>query len=79
MKTPVGDCCYYLITKKWVELQEYALDILNNNSNLIFKVHYEELLADKKATVSKLFDFIGERRFGGIRRQAVSILLEFIL
>ena len=73
MKTPVGDCHYYAIIKKWVKLQEHAIKILSETPNLVCKVHYEELLEDKEAVVGRVYNFIGERRFGGIKRQAVSI------
>eukprot|EP00957_Ditylum_brightwellii_P205983 15346275-Ditylum_brightwellii.AAC.1 len=70
MKTPVGDCHYYAIIKKWVNLQECAQKVLSDVPRLVCKVHYEELLQDKESVVNKVYDFMGERRFGGIRRQA---------
>ena len=70
MKTPVGDCHYYSIASKWTELQKGALYIVKTHPKIIHQVHYEEILEDKKNTISKIYDFIGERRHGGIRRQS---------
>ena len=77
MKTPVGDCHYYSITKKWTKLQDHALKILEADPSIICKVHYEEILENKEAMVGKVYNFIGERRFGGIKRQAVSATLAY--
>ena len=57
-------------------LQEIALKILNSHPSLVHKVHYESVLADKQDVVSKIYDFIGERRFGGIKRQATVIFMK---
>ena len=70
MKTPVGDCHYYSIASKWTELQKSALHIIKTYPNIIHQVHYEQILKEKKSTISKIYDFIGERRHGGIRRQS---------
>ena len=70
MKTPVGDCHYYVIAKKWTDLQTYALDILDRYPNLVLKVHYEQLLKSKVDVLSNVYDFIGKRRFGGISKEA---------
>jgi serine/threonine protein kinase/serine/threonine protein phosphatase PrpC/uncharacterized membrane protein YfcA len=72
MKTPVGDCHYYPIITKWCGLQDAVLPIMETHSNLLLKVHYEELLSDKENTIKKIYDFIGKRRFGmGQRRGSV--------
>ena len=72
MKTPVGDCHYYPILTKWCGLQDAVLPIMDTHSHLMLKVHYEELLSEKEATIKKIYDFIGKRRFGmGQRRGSV--------
>ena len=75
MKTPVGDCHWYAITKKWVNLQEKAIHVLEDTPELVHVVHYEELLAGKDVVVETIYDFIGARRFGGVTRQAVSRII----
>lgn len=76
MKTPVGDCHFYPILKKWCGLQDAVLPILDSHPQLLFKVHYEELLADKKAAVGKIYEFIGKRRFGMGQRKCSVLGLE---
>jgi len=72
MKTPVGDCHYYPIITKWCGLQDAVAPIMESYSHILLKVHYEELLADKKNVVNSIYDFIGTRRFGmGLRRASV--------
>jgi hypothetical protein len=44
MKTPVGDCHYYAIAKKWAKLQSTAFRILKEVPYLLHKVHYEAIL-----------------------------------
>lgn len=73
---PVGDCHYYAIVKKWTNLQDHAMKILSECPDLIFKVHYEDILKDKQSVVKGIFDFIGERRFGGIKRQASVMFMD---
>jgi len=75
MKTPVGDCHYYEITKKWVSLQESALRISKDKPDLLLQIHYEDLLADKRNAIKQVYDFLGVRRFGGIKRQASIIAM----
>jgi len=76
MKTPVGDCHYYAIAKKWAKLQSTACRILKEVPHLLHKVHYEAMLIDKKAAVKKIYEFIGERHFGGVKRQASVLLMK---
>lgn len=61
MKTPVGDCHPYSIAKKWARLQNYAAAILHMTPDLIHEVCYEEVLADKKAKVAGVIEFMGAR------------------
>lgn len=51
-------------------MQGHALRIVEECPHLIHKVHYESILKDKKNVVKGIYDFIGERRFGGVKRQA---------
>ena len=76
MKTPVGDCHWHAIATKWTKLQHFALSILKDFPELIYKLHYENILLDKENEVKLLFDFIGERRFGGVKRQASVLCME---
>ncbi len=76
MKTPVGDCHYYAIAKKWTKLQGMACRILKEVPHLLHKVHYEAMLKDKKEAVKKIYEFIGERHFGGVKRQASVLLMK---
>ena len=76
MKTPVDDCHYYPITKKWVSLQHHALRIIDDCPSILHKVHYESILSDKEAVIADIYDFIGERRFGGVGRQASVLFLK---
>lgn len=46
------------------------MNIVEQYPHLIHKIHYEQILEDKQSTVKGIYDFIGERRFGGIKRQA---------
>lgn len=78
----MGDCHYYEITKKWVSLQKSALKIAKGNPELVLRVHYEELLVNKKGVIKTVYNFLGVRRFGGIKRQASVIVMppvEYIL
>ena len=70
MKTPVGDCHYHAIATKWAKLQDQALHIVKTCPHLIHQVHYESILQDKKKEMKGINDFIGERRYGGVKRQA---------
>lgn len=70
MKTPVGDKHYYAITKKWVKLQNQAIHILESTPDLLCLIHYEDLLEDRKNEISFINDFIGDTRFGGVKREA---------
>jgi len=70
MNTPVGDKHYYAIVKKWAKLQKQAIAILEDTPELIFNIKYEELLENKEDAISCIYDFIGDRRFGGVKRQA---------
>uniref|UniRef100_A0A7S1CVT8 Protein kinase domain-containing protein n=1 Tax=Skeletonema marinoi TaxID=267567 RepID=A0A7S1CVT8_9STRA len=70
MNTPVGDKHYYAIVKKWAKLQEQAIAILESTPDIIFNIKYEELLENKEDVISCIYDFIGDRRFGGVKRQA---------
>ncbi len=76
MKTPVGDCHYHAIAKKWANLQGAACKILRETPKLLHKLHYEDMLRDKKNAVKKVYDFIGERHFGGVKRQASVLLMK---
>jgi serine/threonine protein phosphatase PrpC len=66
----VGDCHYHAIVTKWTKLQGHALRIVEECPDLVHKVHYESILQDKENVVKEIYEFIGERRFGGIKRQA---------
>jgi cGMP-dependent protein kinase len=66
----VGDCHYHAISAKWTNLQGHALRVVEECPDLVHKVHYESILQDKATVVSGVYDFIGERRFGGVKRQA---------
>ena len=70
MKTPVGDCHYHAIVTKWVALQNNALRIVQSHPQILHQVHYEQILQGKTAALSDIYNFIGQRRFGGIKRQA---------
>lgn len=70
MKTPVGDCHYHSIVSKWTKLQHKALHIMETNPDIVHKIHYESILANKTETVKGVYKFIGERRFGGVQKQA---------
>ena len=77
MKTPVGDCHYYSIAKKWAKLQNHALHVLSTNEDLVHQVRYESLLQSNKKTLESINDFMGERKFGKVmRRGSVQILKE---
>jgi len=77
MKTPVGDCHYYSITKKWAKLQNHALHVLSTNEDLVHQVRYESLLQANKETLESMNGFMGERKFGKVmRRGSVQILKE---
>jgi len=69
MKTPVGDCHYYAITSKWTQLQKCALKIVDECPQLVHQIHYEQILKEKVKVLTKLYEFIGERRFAGVKRQ----------
>jgi serine/threonine protein phosphatase PrpC len=66
----VGDCHYHAIITKWTKLQGHAIRIVEEYPDLVHKVHYESILLDKENVVKEIYEFIGERRFGGIKRQA---------
>jgi serine/threonine protein phosphatase PrpC len=66
----VGDCHYHAIITKWTKLQGHALRIVEECPDIVHKVHYESILQDKENVVKEIYGFIGERRFGGIKRQA---------
>ena len=70
MKTPVGDCHYYQIVSKWTNLQRCALSIVQQHPDLVHQVHYEDMLKDEASVIEEIYKFIGERRFGGVQRQA---------
>lgn len=70
MNTPVGDCHYHAIASKWTKLQEKAIRIVKAHPQLVHQVHYEAMLTDKTRTIEKIYDYIGKRRLGGIKRQA---------
>lgn len=61
MKTPVGDCHPYAISKKWAKLQGHAARVLESNPDLIHLVRYENLLTRKANEVSKIMDFMISR------------------
>lgn len=76
MKTPVGDCHWHAIATKWTKLQQFGLRILNDCPELVYKLHYEHILQDKEKEIKALYDFIGERRFGGVKRQASVLCMD---
>ena len=61
MRTPVGDCHPYNITKKWAKLQNAAARILHETPTLLHQVCYEEVLGNKEAQVKKIVGFMGAR------------------
>jgi hypothetical protein len=67
----VGDCHYHAIITKWTKLQDQALRVVEECPSLVHKVHYESILQDKE-----IYGFIGERRFGGIKRQASVLFMD---
>ena len=76
MKTPVGDCHYRPIVTKWTRLQRKALKILRTNPEIVHKVHYESILGKKEEMVKGVYKFIGERRFGGVQKQASVLFMK---
>ena len=60
----------YSIVKKWVKLQLHAMHILENSPDLLHLVKYEDILYNKEEIVADIHDFIGDRRFGGVTREA---------
>mmetsp|Transcript_23237 Transcript_23237/g.35852 ORF Transcript_23237/g.35852 Transcript_23237/m.35852 type:complete len:545 (-) Transcript_23237:40-1674(-) len=74
--SPVGDCHYFAIAKKWTKLQTHALRIIDKYPHLVHQIHYEAILENKVNVVQHLYDFIGERRFGGIKRQASVLFMK---
>jgi len=75
MKTPVGDCHYYSIIKKWTNLQGHALHVLSVSEDLVHQVRYENLLQSNEETMKGVNDFMGKRKFGKVlRRGSVAIL-----
>jgi serine/threonine protein phosphatase PrpC len=72
----VGDCHYHAIITKWTKLQGHALRIVEECPDLVYKVHYESILQDKENVVEEIYGFIGERRFGGIKRQASVLFMD---
>jgi len=76
MKTPVGDCHWHAIVTKWTKLQHHALCIVEDYPNLVYRLHYESILENKENEVKNLYDFIGERRFGGVKRQASVLYMD---
>jgi serine/threonine protein phosphatase PrpC len=42
---------------------------------LVHKVHYESILRDKQNVVKGIYDFIGDRRFGGVKRQSSVMIM----
>lgn len=61
MRTPVGDCHPYAISKKWAKLQNYSARILHETPDLIHQVCYEEVLGNKHGQVAKIVEFMGAR------------------
>lgn len=75
MKTPVGDCYPYQVSKKWAKLQNYALQILSDAPELVHQVRYEHVLNDKVGEVAKINDFMGCRGIcKTLRRGSVVVL-----
>jgi serine/threonine protein phosphatase PrpC len=72
----VGDCHYHAIITKWTKLQGHALRIVEECPDIVHKVHYESILGDKENVVKEVYGFIGERRFGGIKRQASVLFMD---
>ena len=61
MKTPVGDCHPFAITKTWVKLQYHAGRIIQENPEFLHQVCYEDILHNRENEVSKVFEFMGLR------------------
>ena len=77
MKTPVGDCHRHAIVTKWTKLQHHALRIVNDFPELIYKLNYENkhIFKNKGIAVKNVYNFVGERRFGGVKRQAIFLCM----
>ena len=58
-----------------MSLQESALKITKDKPNLVLQILYEELLVDKRRAIKRVYDYLGVRRFGGIKRQASVIAM----
>ena len=58
MKSPVGDCHYYAIIKKWTKLQSHALHVLSVSEDLVHQVRYEALLKDNAETMKEINEFM---------------------
>lgn len=69
---------YYTIISKWCSLQEHALRVYNEVPDLVHTVRYEGLLQDKKETMKRLMEFIGERRVGQVLRRGSVVALTSI-
>jgi len=69
IKTPVGDCHPFAITKKWVKLQYHAGRIIQENPELLHQVRYEDVLHDRESEVSKVFEFMGSRNMSRTMRR----------
>lgn len=72
-KTPVGDCHPYAVASKWAKLQDHAARVLEECPELCAQVHYEDLLVDSEREVTRLVEFMGERRASRMMRQASAI------
>lgn len=70
MNVALGDSHYHPIVTKWVALQKDALPILEGEPDLMMMIKYEEMLIDKDDAMERVYQWIGPRRFGGLRREA---------
>ena len=76
MKTPVGDCHPYAITKKWAQLQNFAARILHETPDLVHLLSYESILGDNKSQVAKIMKFMGEREVSRAMRRGSIIAIK---
>ena len=67
---------YFPIVKKWTKLQEKSIQILQEYESIVHVVKYESILLNREKEVREIYDFIGERRFGRVKREATVMFLK---
>jgi len=66
MKTPVGDCHYYVIAEKWCALQDAAARVCEECRDLVLTVTYEDLLRSRDMVTAKVHAFLGSMKFSAV-------------